>query len=158
MKAPCAGYVHGLLVTAGQQVSDGSVLFIVKVSISDFGGLNLGWQYGLELLFWIEWLHVVDILFYCNLFFYLHMEAWFNALYTYMFYLFLYSWILIIIQGWHTRMLVILDFSYGDQTDHSLHEIEEVKSDLVSFLLLEQKIVIEKHSTKNSRLMYLCHK
>lgn len=55
-------------------------------------------------------------------------------------------------------MLVILDFSYGDLTDHSLHEIEEVKSDLVSFLLLEQKIVIEKHSTKNSRLMYLCHK
>uniref|UniRef100_A0A2N9GFP1 Methylcrotonoyl-CoA carboxylase subunit alpha n=1 Tax=Fagus sylvatica TaxID=28930 RepID=A0A2N9GFP1_FAGSY len=30
VKAPCAGGVHGLLVTAGQQVSDGSVLFSVK--------------------------------------------------------------------------------------------------------------------------------
>ncbi|KAK7857750.1 methylcrotonoyl-CoA carboxylase subunit alpha, mitochondrial isoform X3 [Quercus suber] len=30
VKAPCTGSVHGLVVTAGQQVSDGSVLFSVK--------------------------------------------------------------------------------------------------------------------------------
>ncbi|XP_075642052.1 methylcrotonoyl-CoA carboxylase subunit alpha, mitochondrial isoform X1 [Castanea sativa] len=30
VKAPCTGGVHGLVVTAGQQVSDGSVLFSVK--------------------------------------------------------------------------------------------------------------------------------
>jgi len=30
VKAPCTGCVHGLVVTAGQQVSDGSVLFSVK--------------------------------------------------------------------------------------------------------------------------------
>lgn len=32
VKAPSAGYVHGLHLAAGQQVSDGSVLFSVKVS------------------------------------------------------------------------------------------------------------------------------
>ncbi|KAM1001432.1 hypothetical protein ACFX15_007612 [Malus domestica] len=32
VKAPSAGYVHGLHLAAGQQVSDGSVLFSIKVS------------------------------------------------------------------------------------------------------------------------------
>jgi multidrug resistance efflux pump len=32
VKAPSSGYVHGLQVTVGEQVSDGSVLFNVKVS------------------------------------------------------------------------------------------------------------------------------
>ena len=32
MKAPSAGHLHGLQVTAGQQVSDGSFLFSVQVS------------------------------------------------------------------------------------------------------------------------------
>lgn len=32
VKAPSAGHVHGLAVTAGQQVRDSSVLFSIKVS------------------------------------------------------------------------------------------------------------------------------
>ena len=32
VKAPIAGQIHGLHVAAGQQVSDGSILFSVKVS------------------------------------------------------------------------------------------------------------------------------
>ncbi|GMY20387.1 Methylcrotonoyl-CoA carboxylase subunit alpha, mitochondrial [Fagus crenata] len=42
VKAPSAGCVHGLLVTAGQQVPDGSVLFSVKVSHLSLIHLDMG--------------------------------------------------------------------------------------------------------------------